>query len=83
MRRLTFLLVVVLLVASTFVIASSRVKPARSLEPAGPVPTDCGCRTACMGGKSCAIACPTGKAAHCDCLGGSEHHPQQAKCYCQ
>ena len=75
MKRLTFLLVLIALVAITLFASSNRARPV-PIEP-------CGCYTACMGGKNCAISCPTGKAAHCECLGGSQTSPQEPKCYCR
>ena len=79
MRRLIITLAIVVLVAITLLASSNAAWRAAQSKATG----DCGCSTACMGGKSCAINCPTGKAAHCDCEGGSEHAPQQAKCYCR
>lgn len=85
MKRLTFLLVIMALVVFTLLASSNRAGPVQSSELAQPVQTaqPCGCSTACMGGKKCAISCPTGRAAHCDCLGGSQTSPQEAKCYCR
>lgn len=45
---------------------------------------DCGCNVSCMEGKNCAIKCPVGKAAHCDCdYGLTGKAPAKARCYCQ
>ena len=75
MKRFAYLLLVTALVAFTIFAFSSRARLAQE-EP-------CGCSTACLGGKRCAINCPTGKAAHCECLGGSQYNPQEPKCYCK
>jgi hypothetical protein len=79
MKRLTLVVMIVVLFTLILLTPSSRAWLAARFGTSG----DCGCSTACMGGKSCAINCPTGQAAHCDCVGGSEHTPQEAKCYCR
>lgn len=74
MKRFTILLVIAAFIALSFLAFSNRARTQ---------PENCGCNTACMGGKSCAIKCATGKAAHCDCVGGNQYNPAEAKCYCQ
>lgn len=78
-RRLTVILVIIVFGVIGFFGYSNR---ASLSSPSGST-ADCGCNVACMGGKSCAINCPTGKAAHCDCVGNAGFVPQEAKCYCQ
>jgi hypothetical protein len=77
MKRLTFLLVFIALVAFTFTLLAS----SNRARPAGAEP--CGCSADCMGGKKCAISCPVGTAAHCECIGGSQTSPSEPKCYCR
>ena len=60
---------------------TSTLQPTRSAQPNNA--EDCGCRASCMGGKQCAIKCPEGKAAHCECEGGGPPFPQEAKCSCR
>jgi len=79
MKRLSFLLVIVVFAELTLFAFSNRAWLSAQSEAT----LDCGCSTSCMGGKSCSISCPVGKAAHCDCVGGSQSQPQEAKCYCQ
>ena len=79
MKRLSFLLVIVVFVAFALFAFSNRAWLSAQSEAT----PDCGCSTSCMGGKSCSISCPVGKAAHCDCVGGSQTRPQEAGCYCQ
>jgi hypothetical protein len=88
MKRLTFfLLAIVLIFAFALLASSNRARPAHASESTQPAQANraepCGCSTACMGGKRCAIKCPEGKAAHCECEGGTTFSPQEAKCYCR
>ncbi len=79
MNRRTILVLVITFTIATLFVFTAHAWLAAQVRTTG----DCGCSTACMGGKSCAINCPTGKAAHCDCVGGSQHTPAEAKCYCR
>lgn len=75
MKRLAILLVIAAFIALSFLAFSNRARTSQA-EP-------CGCNVACLGGKTCAINCPTGKAAHCECSGASQYNPAEAKCYCR
>ncbi len=78
MKRRIILSVVVALAVVTLFIFSTRAWLAAPVQTTG----DCGCYKACMGGDSCAIKCPTGKAAHCNCADGTQQNPGRAYCYC-
>lgn len=88
MKRLTFLLLaIVLFFAFTSLVSSNRARPTPASESTQPVQANntalCGCTISCLGAKQCAIKCPEGKAAHCECEDMGERRPQEPKCYCR
>src|SRR5205085_4821860 len=86
MKYLSWLLVVIALVACTLLVASNRARlgqTSAATQPASAQKNNCGCTTACMGGKQCAISCPQGQAAHCECEDRGPANPKEPKCYCR
>lgn len=76
MKKRLIILAILIFSAVGFLGYSNRA----SLSNASNATADCGCNVSCLGGKTCAISCPTGQAAHCDCVGNA---PQEARCYCR
>jgi len=90
MKRLTFLLIVLVIIALaafTLLASGNRARLAQTLESTQPAQAkqndDCGCHSACMGTNQCAIKCPVGQAAHCDCKTVGARGEQQPNCYCR